>query len=708
MRRRNSTLNALLLTFLSILLIGLTPHTVSPVEASAAIQAGGSTFSYSIDHQFEDQECYSYPWLNPVCHRAYDYLVELQAAFDSVIVRDRQGRREGVATDYSEMETLISDQTHTGLCFDQNGNPDGYFIYEGHVSVATQGNNTSEAIFFLEFYDDNTYVLGADFPSDPNQYIVVSGEEHAQSSTTGCYTSQFDDTVPLLYWSHLSFYGTGTGSPDDGWISGSASVPGVFSPLGYSVSPVFTWNIHLYCDVPTMPYKQDDPQWGNQDYGNPSSYHGKVRRYGCAMTSAAMLLNEQRPSYYINPGVLNEWLRSQPDGYKGSAVNWVAVARFAREMGATLYYHGKVFKSAGSDEILNQSLCRLSLPVVLEEPSPSHPGHSHFVLATGQTEVGGIPTWSINDPGYSRSDLTTYPNNTYISFRLFNGDRKGAMIGGGTDTIQILVTDPLGRQTGVRADGSSVNEIPGSNYSTESIDADDDPNPDPTPAERIAEIIDPMDGTYLIQIFGVASGDYTMHFFLYDSDQNPADIEVVNGTTEPGMAQTYVVDYAAAPGSGVGVSRLMVDGAVQLQGRPSAPDARWVVPLHVVVTPDGSPTPVFDQAVMTNDSGQFEVDGLTPGTYRLWVKGSHTLAQAQTINVTTGANPVSIGTLREGDANDSNSVTILDFSMLAAAFGKTDGQIGYDARADFNGDSAVTIADFALLALNFGQVGEAQ
>ena len=65
------------------------------------------------------------------------------------------------------------------------------------------------------------------------------------------------------------------------------------------------------------------------------------------------------------------------------------------------------------------------------------------------------------------------------------------------------------------------------------------------------------------------------------------------------------------------------------------------------------------------------------------------------------------GTLRAGDANNDNKVTIVDFSILATTFGKSAGDVGYDDRADSNGDGKVTIVDFSLLASNFGTNGDA-
>ena len=78
----------------------------------------------------------------------------------------------------------------------------------------------------------------------------------------------------------------------------------------------------------------------------------------------------------------------------------------------------------------------------------------------------------------------------------------------------------------------------------------------------------------------------------------------------------------------------------------------------------------------------------------------------QTVTLALGSNPVNVGTLREGDANNDNFVTLTDFSILATTFGKCQGTAGYDARADFNQSGCVTLQDFSLLATNFGKAGD--
>jgi hypothetical protein len=106
-------------------------------------------------------------------------------------------------------------------------------------------------------------------------------------------------------------------------------------------------------------------------------------------------------------------------------------------------------------------------------------------------------------------------------------------------------------------------------------------------------------------------------------------------------------------------------------------------------------------ATTTDASGSFTLEGLMPGTYDIRVKNSHTLANRQSVNLAPGANVMPFGTLREGDANDDNCVTIADFDILASAFFP-----GYDPRADFNQDGYVNILDFAMLRENLAACGD--
>ncbi len=149
-----------------------------------------------------------------------------------------------------------------------------------------------------------------------------------------------------------------------------------------------------------------------------------------------------------------------------------------------------------------------------------------------------------------------------------------------------------------------------------------------------------------------------------------------------------------------------IRGSVNLQGRPTPPDLSWSIPLTVSLTLPGQGAPAYQYNPTTDLSGVFTVTEINPDAYTVLVKNSHTLQNAKPVTLTAGTNVVDFGALREGDANDDNFVTLLDFSVLVTTFGKGQGMPGYDDRADFNEDDFVTVLDFSLLATNFGQSGD--
>jgi hypothetical protein len=115
---------------------------------------------------------------------------------------------------------------------------------------------------------------------------------------------------------------------------------------------------------------------------------------------------------------------------------------------------------------------------------------------------------------------------------------------------------------------------------------------------------------------------------------------------------------------------------------------------------------VVDQAVPLQADGRFGIEGVPwRRGYTVWVKSEGHLAAAEQVDVVGEATEVGFAALRAGDADGSNTVTIADFSILAAAFGTAQGGTGFDARADFNRDGVVSISDFSLLASNFGAAG---
>lgn len=124
----------------------------------------------------------------------------------------------------------------------------------------------------------------------------------------------------------------------------------------------------------------------------------------------------------------------------------------------------------------------------------------------------------------------------------------------------------------------------------------------------------------------------------------------------------------------------------------------------------GSTTAVYDLTATADAAGNMTIDGavntIDPGTYQIAVKYPNSLQVVQTVTLVAGANSVTMGELPMGDANNDNTVSAVDFSILVTTFNVGSGGTGYDARADFNGDNLVSAVDFSVLVTNFNTAGE--
>jgi hypothetical protein len=149
-----------------------------------------------------------------------------------------------------------------------------------------------------------------------------------------------------------------------------------------------------------------------------------------------------------------------------------------------------------------------------------------------------------------------------------------------------------------------------------------------------------------------------------------------------------------------------LDGHVDLQGRPAAPDASWVTDLTVNFWQGAAL--VATETPTTDNAGNFSISGVTPGTYDICVKSSHALSQVATgVEILACETTyVDFGTLREGDANGDDVITLADYSALYVAYGSMSGDGNWDPNCDFNENGAVDLGDYSLLYTNYGQSGD--
>jgi hypothetical protein len=206
------------------------------------------------------------------------------------------------------------------------------------------------------------------------------------------------------------------------------------------------------------------------------------------------------------------------------------------------------------------------------------------------------------------------------------------------------------------------------------------------------------------------SGTFTLYTVTLEALAGTPSTELAFGLEEPRLSDiTFgggsVLDRTENGTVTIGIDAVL-NGSVLLQGRPAPPDASWSVPLSVTLYELGETTPAYEISTATDEYGTFALSGLLPGDYTALVKNPHTLQNKVGVALGVGPNEVSLGELREGDANDDNCVLISDFSVLVTTFAKGEGEPGFDGRADFNEDDWVSLVDFSLLATNFGECGD--
>lgn len=242
-------------------------------------------------------------------------------------------------------------------------------------------------------------------------------------------------------------------------------------------------------NVPSL--KQYSMPWGNKIYDHTKN---TIHEFGCALTSATMVL--QYHGHNIMPDILNNWLKSQPDGYLGNGlINWLAVSRYTKLNDSltspTLEYKRLPSTESNLDNELNNNR-----PVILKEPG-------HFVVATGKL----TDTYTINDPGYpARNNLIPY-NNSYLainSYRPTHSDLSYMMFTvDGNVTLEIL--------------DSNNNIVPTLSFIEDpisNINNQEDVSGNP---QSVLLFEKPNSGNYQLRVTN-SIGKYSLNTYLYNAD----------------------------------------------------------------------------------------------------------------------------------------------------------------------------------------------
>jgi hypothetical protein len=264
--------------------------------------------------------------------------------------------------------------------------------------------------------------------------------------------------------------------------------------------------------------KQTDPSWKNAEYDHATNWDKEattIGRWGCALSSASMILNYHGINKLIdgnsiNPLTLNNWLASQADGFidgvKSGYINWVAITRLTRELNEkyqttkleTIRHAGEGLFQVAKNELANNK------PSVLEIAG-------HFLVASGYT--ADQTDLYIKDPAYIfdlfskhktgiKSVRTFQPTHTDLSYLLLSHD----------PSVKLQLTLP---------DGSPINDL---QTSQPSITDPADNSNRAMPSLIIHELAKPTNNQYLLQVSRENFGPFAFKFFSYDTQANFTDL----------------------------------------------------------------------------------------------------------------------------------------------------------------------------------------
>jgi hypothetical protein len=144
-----------------------------------------------------------------------------------------------------------------------------------------------------------------------------------------------------------------------------------------------------------------------------------------------------------------------------------------------------------------------------------------------------------------------------------------------------------------------------------------------------------------------------------------------------------------------------ISGVISLE---DAVDGAQSVTLEFRPT-DNSAT--FQKNITLAADGSFTVRDIPLKNYNIAIKGAKWLRKVVSVDATLAPVADITTTLKAGDANNDNSVDVLDLDRLIQTFDKCQGDAGFLTGADFNCDDCADVLDLDILIRNFDATGDA-
>lgn len=274
-------------------------------------------------------------------------------------------------------------------------------------------------------------------------------------------------------------------------------------------------NTHLL--VPDL--KQYSPPWGTMEYDTATNWSNNptIERWGCALTSAAMVL-QYHGHEGADPQILNNWLNSQPDGYiRNGEVNWQAISRYSLE-NSDVDSSALEFRRYTADNTKVQEALDQENPPIIKVPN-------HFVVAKGAENSDFV----VNDPA-SAKELLSEVENEYGNYTQINSYTPTE-----TDLSYIMLVADKNVQISIK---NSSGETVGESWTEDPLI--DDIGKEEKSGEELNTYLVPKPhmGNYYAEVTG--NGFYQLDSYLYDMLGNPV-ISENKGYVNDSNPDTYVI-----------------------------------------------------------------------------------------------------------------------------------------------------------------------
>lgn len=180
-----------------------------------------------------------------------------------------------------------------------------------------------------------------------------------------------------------------------------------------------------------------------------------------------------------------------------------------------------------------------------------------------------------------------------------------------------------------------------------------------------------------------------------DSGSNSAIYGSVIAASRINRALPWILETATSPGKISGQVALNDWGAAALG---QSVQAQLINPATGAV--------IEDKSIPLDLKGGYSFSTAYRGVADLFVKGAHWLRGKIRLNITAAGCPSTNFSLRNGDADGDNVVSVFDAILVNDNFDMVPGDPGYDPRTDLDGDGGTTLFDYLLVSNNFDQQGD--